>query len=398
MMWLEIVALLVTVFMLYQLISWYYRSKKSKIDLQSQSSNILIPYSSSTTSGQRQYMEDRTLIQSKLLDEEGSSFYAVFDGHGGSNAAEFCVEHLLEYLLQDPDYKTKPIEALINAFQQLDKTFISYANSCFPAINDGTTVISVLVKDHHLYVANLGDSRAILVQSDFSIIPMSDDHKPHRADEVQRIQSLGGAVFFHNGVWRVNGVLAVSRAIGDQLLKPYISSVPDIQVKAISRMDRFVVLGSDGLFDVLSNQTIAVIIEKHTRLDPATKSDPVQQFQKLSKVLVEAAVDAGSTDNISCIVIDLTRLSSNENASSNATASSTTPDSGNEQGLASSSLKAFSSSNDLIEEANTQQYSPSASLRLRSNNSSIDLKKGENVLLVNMNRKPPSRKPPPVPT
>ena len=324
-MWLEIIIFLALILVVYEFIAWFFKSKKSKIELQF-NTTTLCPFSSSSTSGQRQYMEDRMLIRSNLLDDKRASFYAVFDGHGGNNAADFCVEHMAEYLLQDPLLRSNPIEALVNVFQLLDKSFLAYANSCFPAINDGTTVISVLIKDSTLYISNLGDSRAVLIQSDYTVVPLSDDHKPHRADEVQRIQSLGGAVLFHNGVWRVNGILAVSRAIGDQLLKPYVSSVPDIQVKPISTLDHFILLGSDGLFDVLPNKVISSIIEthmsKHSKKGKRTSHQVVQhQFQSLSKALVEAAIDAGSTDNISCIVVDISSLASLPPTSSSSSSS-----------------------------------------------------------------------------
>jgi serine/threonine protein phosphatase PrpC len=110
-----------------------------------------------------------------------------------------------------------------------------------------------------------GDSRAIIVQKGGKVAPLSDDHKvsslltpccnsgalklpqPSRADEKKRIEDLGGKVVFW-GRWRVEGVLAVSRAIGDVNLKPYVICDPECTCKEIDDDDMFLVLASDGVW------------------------------------------------------------------------------------------------------------------------------------------------------
>jgi protein phosphatase 1L len=82
---------------------------------------------------------------------------------------------------------------------------------------------------------------------------LSEDHKPSRNDEHDRIESDGGAVIWA-GTWRVSGVLAVSRAFGDRALKKFVISLPDVRHDAMAGGEEYVVLASDGLWDVIANR------------------------------------------------------------------------------------------------------------------------------------------------
>eukprot|EP00967_Tisochrysis_lutea_P043238 scaffold52215_cov15-Tisochrysis_lutea.AAC.1 len=83
--------------------------------------------------------------------------------------------------------------------------------------------------------------------------PLSVDHKPNSKEERQRIENAGGVVVWA-GTWRVGGVLAVSRAFGDKPLKRYVIATPDIREESLRDDDEFLILASDGLWDVISNQ------------------------------------------------------------------------------------------------------------------------------------------------
>ena len=76
--------------------------------------------------------------------------------------------------------------------------------------------------------------------------------QPNRPDELARIKSLGGSVLFH-GVWRVNGILAVSRAVGDRILKPVVTAKPEIKMVTLGPADKWIVIATDGLWDVFSH-------------------------------------------------------------------------------------------------------------------------------------------------
>jgi hypothetical protein len=94
-----------------------------------------------------------------------------------------------------------------------------------------------------------GDSRAILVQRGARAVALSRDHKPSLPDETKRITDLGGKVIFW-GRWRVEGILAVSRAIGDRHLKPYVTPEPEVCEWALTDRDCFLVLATDGIWCV----------------------------------------------------------------------------------------------------------------------------------------------------
>ena len=146
--------------------------------------------------------------------------------------------------------------ALNRAFLKTDEQFLKVARSGF--YEDGTTAIVAIVRDEEIFVGNAGDSRAVLILKDAqdSVVELSQDHKPNRRDEQERIEKAGGIVV-HVGVWRVEGVLAVSRAIGERAFKEYVIARPDVLRYERTEKDAFLVLASDGLWDVMSNKQVA---------------------------------------------------------------------------------------------------------------------------------------------
>lgn len=123
-------------------------------------------------------------------------------------------------------------------------------------------------------------------------VELSQDHKPSRGDEKQRIESLGGRII-HYGTWRVEGVLAVTRAFGDRRLKKYVSSEPEIQQHKLNDNDDWLILATDGVWDVLSSQAVCDIC-MHT-----------QDCKKAAEIITLNAYKANSADNITAMVIDL---------------------------------------------------------------------------------------------
>jgi len=158
--------------------------------------------------------------------------------------------------------------------------------------DDGTTAVAALVRGLDVWVANAGDSRAVLVRSDGPCEPLSHDHKPNRPDEWERIVQQGGTVT-HHGVWRVQGVLAVSRAIGDRLLKPLVPGTPEVIAHRIEEGDAFLILATDGLWDVMSNEEAAARIRACASPHAAATA------------LVREALVRGSADNVTALVVDL---------------------------------------------------------------------------------------------
>eukprot|EP00882_Tetradesmus_deserticola_P005575 GHRQ01005870.1.p2 GENE.GHRQ01005870.1~~GHRQ01005870.1.p2 ORF type:complete len:124 (+),score=44.00 GHRQ01005870.1:1198-1569(+) len=119
---------------------------------------------------------------------------------------------------------------------------------------------------------------------------MSIDHKPNSREERTRIEDAGGVVVWA-GTWRVGGVLAVSRAFGDRPLKRYVIPTPDIKDEQLTSEDDCLILASDGLWDVVSNQDAVAIVKD------------IAEADKAARRLVDEAYQRGSNDNISCVVL-----------------------------------------------------------------------------------------------
>lgn len=124
------------------------------------------------------------------------------------------------------------------------------------------------------------------------VTALTSDHKPNRPDEKKRVQDLGGSVVFW-GVWRVEGILAVSRAIGDRMLKPFVIAEPEVKEHKRTSSDWFLIVASDGVWDTITNEDAAAIAMKHSDVQDAAKR------------IMEEAYARGSLDNICAMVIDL---------------------------------------------------------------------------------------------
>eukprot|EP00038_Savillea_parva_P010505 m.190811 g.190811 ORF g.190811 m.190811 type:complete len:590 (-) comp18138_c0_seq1:90-1859(-) len=201
-------------------------------------------------------------------------------------------------------------EALRHGCRITDQAFLGLARQ--RGMMCGSTAVCAFIHgeppdDVRLFVANVGDSRAILCRQGRAV-PLTDDHKPDRPDEKRRIKRAGGHVIDAGGVARVataaavNGArgtmfLSVARAFGDVSLKepdPLVISVPDIEVRHVLPGDTALVLACDGIFDVLSNQDVVDIVLKH----PASP-------REAATAVVRAAYTAKSEDNLTVQVVDL---------------------------------------------------------------------------------------------
>nr|BAJ33756.1 unnamed protein product [Eutrema halophilum] len=176
----------------------------------------------------------------------------------------------------------------------------------------GSTAVVALVCSSHIIVSNCGDSRAVLLRGKASM-PLSVDHKPDREDEYARIERAGGKVIQWQGA-RVSGVLAMSRSIGDEYLEPYVIPDPEVTFMPRAREDECLILASDGLWDVISNQDACELARKrilwwHKRNGALPLAErgvgEDQACQAAADFLSKLALQKGSKDNISIIVVDL---------------------------------------------------------------------------------------------
>merc|ERR1719483_1152102 len=182
--------------------------------------------------------------------------YAVLDGHGGEKVAAYGAKELpirLDEKLKTIGEQPTPEQcrtALFDLYREMDASFLELAEAHH--WQDGTTCISCLTVKHEnctsVYVANTGDSRAILItnRAENKVVEMSSDHKPNKKSEKLRITRNNGRVLLA-GTWRVEGQLAVSRAIGDIHLKQWVIPDPEIINRELEPNDMCVVLASDGV-------------------------------------------------------------------------------------------------------------------------------------------------------
>lgn len=224
--------------------------------------------------GPRSTMEDR------MFFSPDNRFFAVYDGHGGHSVAELARKYLYLEFLTDLIRYTEEAAALsetervMRAFHSSFSTFSDHVISNPSLDYEGSTAIVVYLTDTAIVTANLGDSRAILCRSS-KAIDLSIDHKPNHAPERKRIEALGGTVRWHGftgpdrmpvpgmGAYRMNNNLSLSRAFGDHLEMPFVIAEPDVAV--VSRkpaLDRFIVLASDGLWDVMSSQEVVDFVRQ----------------------------------------------------------------------------------------------------------------------------------------
>lgn len=227
-----------------------------------QDENSLMRYACSCMQGWRRAMEDdHSLV---LLPDGG--FFGVYDGHGGDTTAKFCAEHLHYFVFESEAFKSKNTKkGLHDGFVELDKHLFRADT----ANRTGCAAVVLYVQDDSLYCANAGDSRCVLCRGG-EAFPMSSDHKPVNPGEQHRIERAGGYVWNR----RVNGVLALSRAIGDFSFKANsvvsweqqaVTSAPEVRVTNLTAEDSFAVLACDGVWDVMSNEQVIQFIK--TRIE-----------------------------------------------------------------------------------------------------------------------------------
>ncbi|KAJ3589318.1 hypothetical protein NHX12_010163 [Muraenolepis orangiensis] len=263
-----------------------------------------LTYALGSMQGWRSTMEDFHNCVPQLGGELADwSFFAVFDGHAGSSVARYCSQHLLGQILatgqmgaeDDPE---RVRAGICGGFLRTDRRLQAVARR-EGWERGGTTVVGALLSPGHIYFANCGDSRAVLSRCG-RVRFSTQDHKPDGPLERRRIESAGGTV----SVQRVNGSLAVSRALGDFGYKAaedrppqeqMVSPEPEVCVLERSPGDEFLVLACDGVWDTLTNQELCAFV--HSRLRVCT------DLREVCAQVIDLCLYKGSLDNISIILL-----------------------------------------------------------------------------------------------
>ncbi|XP_059938859.1 protein phosphatase 1E [Mesoplodon densirostris] len=229
-----------------------------------------------------------------LEDQEEQAYFAVFDGHGGVDAAIYASIHLHVNLVRQEVFPHDPAEALCRAFRVTDERFVQKAAR--ESLRCGTTGVVTFIRGNMLHVAWVGDSQVMLVRKG-QAVELMKPHKPDREDEKQRIEALGGCVVWF-GAWRVNGSLSVSRAIGDAEHKPYICGDADSASTVLDGTEDYLILACDGFYDTVNPDEAVKVVSDHLKENNGDSS-------MVAHKLVASARDAGSSDNITVIVVFL---------------------------------------------------------------------------------------------
>ncbi|KAE8039131.1 hypothetical protein FH972_011573 [Carpinus fangiana] len=281
--------------------------------------------------GRRRDMEDTVAIHPSFCRRDGETaselhYFGVYDGHGCSHVATKCRERLHELVKEELESKEGWKSAMEESFWRMDQEAIAWNDTvlgakCRCELQSpecdavGSTAVVAIVTSDKIIVANCGDSRAVLCRNG-KPVPLSSDHKPDRPDELKRIQAAGGRVIYWDGP-RVLGVLAMSRAIGDNYLKPYVSCEPEVSVTDRTAEDDCLILASDGLWDVVSNDTACGVARMCLRGkahappcspvedEVATSETSDKACSDASMLLTKLALARHSTDNVSVVVVDL---------------------------------------------------------------------------------------------
>lgn len=240
-----------------------------------------IKYGVSAMQGWRMEMEDAHVCCTNL-PYEGCSFFGVFDGHAGPKVSQYCSTKLVECIVECIDKEMKKnkhteanvkdmVDGIRAGFLKMDADLKKEPQWANAEDRGGTTAITVMVTPKHVIWGNCGDSRGLLVRSD-EVKFATEDHKPYNEKERKRIEKAGGTVMMQ----RVNGSLAVSRALGDfdykrsSELDPIDQLVsPEPEVTALERdpeTDQFLLLACDGIYDVMSNDDVMKYVLHHLQL------------------------------------------------------------------------------------------------------------------------------------
>uniref|UniRef100_M4B3H9 PPM-type phosphatase domain-containing protein n=1 Tax=Hyaloperonospora arabidopsidis (strain Emoy2) TaxID=559515 RepID=M4B3H9_HYAAE len=312
--------------------------------------NVVV--SSAAVRGDRAYMEDTSFVSSC------NRFAAVYDGHGGAAVSQFLRDQLfstiapeLARLDQEVQVETKGAAKgsrrqkiavmLHNAVHKLDDQVIAKDEWKF----QGSTAVGVFMFEDVLYSLNVGDSRAVLCRSG-EVVELTRDHKPNDPQERARIESLGGRVQWFGyvdaqgepiepyGAYRVNGNLAVARAIGDRDSRPYVNGEVEIRQYDIEHgKDEFIVIASDGLWDVFTSSEVVEFVQdvmsgelggreawssgghsdtrvpifewsqQYTSDRSMIKAARRRRKVQIANYLVQEALFRGTSDNVSVVVV-----------------------------------------------------------------------------------------------
>ena len=318
-------------------------------------------YSFNTYQGlYKDYNEDKIIVSSLLKKPTSSklktwpkiSYFAIFDGHGGEECSEFLKENYDKYLIENKNFPFDIKLSMIETFQKIEEDFFKLKckeDSFEDSDKSGSCALVAIIFDNKVYIANIGDSRAIMsINGGTKVKQLTVDHKPDNVKEFERALKTGSKIYLDDNddpfrdestlefikdkielekmkeiknntddekIFRVYpSDLAVMRTIGDIKAKKKefggipgtIINIPDIFIFEINSNNDFIVMGCDGIYDDLSNEEIvnaAWLVFKNRGKEK--NYDIHELSMEACDIIIKYGLEKQTTDNLSCIIIGL---------------------------------------------------------------------------------------------
>jgi len=247
-------------------------------------------YREEVNSQMKDSMEDFILIKHPFISLENNnlSLFSIFDGHGGDFVAKYLKENFATFLEDSikVNYSLNFRGILNTAFQSIDKSLEKYEQ----AENCGSTAVVVIVNNNNIYCANVGDSKCFYLNKN-NVVQLTEDHNCKNEKEKEELKKKGILIFQN----RVFGSLSLTRTMGDlEFKREGMTCVPYVKKIFLDKDDvNYIVIASDGIWDVVNEEKLFEIYK-------GLKNGNSEEF---CNILVDYAMNNGSNDNISCIVL-----------------------------------------------------------------------------------------------
>eukprot|EP01084_Bolivina_argentea_P080035 145018_1 len=240
----------------------------------------------------RTRMEDVHRVIHSFDNKENVSFFGVYDGHGGRGIVDFLETRLEQNIaaeLRAGDDASIP-ERIRRAYLVTD-----IESKAAEMVTSGATAVTCILKrdgeEIVLYTSNIGDSRAVIFAGG-KAIRLTKDHKADDEEEQRRVEKAGGFVLRS----RVLGILAVARSFGDHGMKEFVIAEPHCNERKLNipKEEPFFILACDGIWDVMTDEEACHVVNHE--LQEGNEDNAARK-------LVERALDRGSSDNITVLVV-----------------------------------------------------------------------------------------------
>jgi protein phosphatase 2C family protein 2/3 len=310
----------------------------------------------------KDYNEDRVSVCSLVKKPSSTkmktwpkiSYFGIFDGHGGEECSEFLKNNYMNYLVENANFPFDIKLSMIESFQKIEEDFFKL--KCKDNLDDsdksGSCALVSVIFDNKVYIANIGDSRAIMsIGGGTKVRQLTADQKPDNVKEFERALKNGSKIYLDDNddpdrdeskiefikdkaelekmkeikensteekIFRVYpSDLAVMRTIGDIKAKKKefggipgtIINIPEVYIFDINSSDDFIVMGCDGIFDDLSNQEIVNAAWTVFKNRATEKNYDIHELSlEACDLVIKSALEKQTTDNLSCIIIGLEGL------------------------------------------------------------------------------------------